>query len=159
MVLMKNKHLTGGLFDGRGKPQTLKPSAKAKRIITPEKNIQASFIAWRNIHKRQFPILNAIFAVPNGLWAQNGSVAAAQVLQGLTAGIPDIIVLAPSADRKFHALCIEFKTEVGKVSEEQKFFLEFFAKVGIRCEVSRSAYEASVIVNEHLGIKVPIYPR
>lgn len=159
---MKNKHLTGGLFDGRGKPQTLKPSAKSQKRITPEKHIQSSFFAWRNIHKRQFPLLNSIFAVPNGFWTENKAYAKAMVRQGLTRGIPDVICLAPSKCGKYHALLIEFKTEDEKrsvQSDEQIFFHDFFSALGYRTEVCRSAYQASVLVNEHLGIKVPIYPR
>lgn len=158
---MKNKHLTGGLFDGRGKPQPLRPSAKSQKRITPEKHIQSSFFAWRNIHKRQFPLLKCIFAVPNGFWTENKAYADAMVQQGLTKGIPDVICLAPSACGKYHALLIEFKTEAAasKTTEEQDFFLRFFAALDYRTEVCRSAYEASVLVNEHLGIKVPIYPR
>ncbi|HEX8289797.1 MAG TPA: VRR-NUC domain-containing protein [Pyrinomonadaceae bacterium] len=143
----------------RGKPQLLKASAKAKRIITPEKHIQASFIAWRNIHKRQFPLLNSIFAVPNGFWTENKAYANSLIAQGLTAGIQDVICLAPSFDKRFHALLIEFKTEVGEQSSEQIYFHIFFASLGYRTEVCRSAYAASVLVNEHLNIKVPIYPR
>lgn len=156
---MKNRNLIGGLFDGRGKPQPLRASAKAKIIITPEKHIQAAFIAWRNIHKRQFPILWSIFAVPNGFWTENKAYAAAMVQQGLTEGISDIICLAPSDDKRFHALLIEFKNETGKLSSEQAFFQDFFTELGYRSEICRSAFEASKLINEHLNIKVPIYPR
>jgi len=158
----KNKYLTGGLFDGRGKPQPLAASkAKSRQIITPEKHIQSSFIAWRNIHKRQFPILNAIFAVSNGYWTENKAYASAMVAQGLTAGVQDVACLAPSACGKWHGLLIEFKTEAdsSKQSPEQLFFHNFFASLNYRTEVCRSAFEASILVNEHLGIKVPIYPR
>lgn len=156
---MKNTNLIGGLFDGRGKPQPLSISAKAKQVITPEKNIQASFIAWRDIFKRQFPILYSIFAVPNGLWAQNKAVAMSQVRQGLTSGIQDVICLAPSHNKRFYGLLIEFKNETGRQSEEQIFFHDFFAGLGYRTEVARSAYQASMLVNEHLNVKIPIYPR
>ena len=155
-----NKFLNGGLFPKRGKPKPLQAStAKNKQIITPEKHIQSSFIAWRNIHKRQFPILNAIFAVPNGFWTENKAYAEAMVRQGLTAGIQDCICLSPSHDKKYPALLIEFKTEIGDQSPEQIFFHNFFAGLGYRTEVCRSAYAASVLVNEHLNIRVPIYPR
>ena len=156
---MKNRNLIGGLFDGRGKPQPLQLSAKAKKQITPEKQIQSSFFAWRNIHKRQFPILKAIFAVPNGYWTENKAYAEEMVRQGLTRGIQDVICLAPSHDKKFHGLLIEFKTQVGKQSDDQVFFHEFFTNLGYRAEVCRSAFHASTLVNEHLNIKVPVYPR
>ncbi len=158
---MKNNNLKGGLFDMRGKPQPLALKKSREKIIIPEKHIQSSFIAWRDLFKRDFPILKAIFAVPNGLWTKNKAVAKNAVREGLTAGIQDVICLAPSADGKYSALLIEFKTEAdsSKQSDEQIFFHEFFASLGYRTEVCRSAYAASVLVNEHLGIKVPIYPR
>ena len=159
---MKNRHLTGGLFDGRGKPQPLRQSAKSKRIVTPEKHIQSAFIAWRDTFKRQFPILNAIFSVPNGFWTENKAYALAMVRSGLTKGVQDLICLAPSACGKYHGLLWEFKTEDEKnsvQSPEQIFFHNFFAGLGYRTEVCRSAYQASMLVNEYLNIKVPVYPR
>lgn len=158
--MSRNKNLTGGLFDGRGKPQPLRVSAKAQRNITPEKHIQAAFIRWRDIFKRQFPLLHSIFAVPNGYWTENKAYASSMVNQGLTKGIQDCICLAPSADGKYHGLLIEFKTEDEKTSvqsPEQLFFHEFFAGLGYRTEVCRSWWRAGQIVNEHLNLKVPVY--
>lgn len=143
----------------RGKPQPLKESARSKNTVTPEKLIQAAFIGWRDVFKRSFPILNSIFAVPNGYWTENKAYAAAMIKQGLTRGIQDCICLAPSACGKFHALLLEIKTEIGKQTPEQIFFQEFFTNLGFRSEVCRSAFEASSLVNEHLNLKIPIYPR
>jgi len=154
-----NRNLVGGLFDMRGKPQPLKESAKSKKQVTPEKLIQMAFIGWRDVFKRQYPILNSIFAVPNGAMLFNKAIAVSQVRQGLTAGIPDIICLAPSFDKRFFGLLVEFKTETGKISPEQDFFLNFFADLGYRSGVCRSAFEASELVNEHLNLRVPVYPR
>ncbi len=156
-----NNNFNGGLFPKRGKPQPLRESAKSKKAVTPEKNIQMSFVAWRDVHKRQFPILNAIFSVPNGAMFFNKAIATSQIRQGLTKGIQDIICLAPSFDSRYHGLLIEFKTEAdtSRQSPEQLYFHDFFASLGYRTEVCRSAYRASTIVVEHLNIKVPIYPR
>ena len=156
------KIFTGGLFDGRGKPQPLRVSKSAQNPITPEKKIQEAFISWRDMFKRQFPILHAIFSVPNGFWTENKAYAASMIYQGLTAGIQDIICLAPSADGRYHALLIEFKTEGEKNSTQepdQVFFYKFFASLGYRTEVCRDWWTASKIVCEHLNIKVPVYGR
>jgi hypothetical protein len=151
-----DKNLKGGLFDGRGKPQPLELRAKAKRPpVTPEKKIQAQFIGWRNTHKREFPVLQSIFAVPNGIWTFK-SVAKGMIGQGLTSGIPDVICLAPSFDRKFHALLIEFKTITGEASDEQKFFLKFFSDLGYRTAICRDWWTAAGLVNDHLGTRVPV---
>jgi hypothetical protein len=157
--MSRNTHLSGGLFDGRGKPQPLAVRKSAQHNTTPEKVIQASFIAWRDAFENRFPILKSIFAVPNGFWTENKNYAVSMVRQGLTKGIQDVICLAPSADGKFHGLLIEFKTEVGKQSSEQIFFHNFFAELGYRTEVCRSAWRASQIVNEHLNLNIPVYPR
>lgn len=158
--MSRNKFLTGGLFDGRGKPQPLKPSAKSKKQVPLEKYVQSSFIGWRDTFKRQFPLLNSIFAVPNGFWTENKAYAAAMIKQGLTKGIQDVICLAPSADGKYHALLIEFKTEDEKnslQSVEQKFFHNFFADLGYRTEVCRTWWDAAKIVCQHLDLKIPVY--
>ena len=158
--MSRNNYLKGGLFDGRGKPQPLQPTKAAHIIITPEKHIQSSFINWRDMFKRQFPILHAIFAVPNGYWTENKNYAAAMIAQGLTKGIQDVICLAPSADGKYHGLLIEFKTEDEKKSiqsDDQIFFHQFFADLGYRTEVCRSWWTAARIVCQHLNIKVPVY--
>lgn len=156
-----NRNLKGGLFDGRGKPQPLALKASKQTIITPEKHIQSAFIRWRDMFKRAYPILNAIFSVPNGIWTHR-AIAAAQVAQGLTSGIPDVICLAPSADGKHHALLIEFKTEDLKKSnltEEQEFYRKFFSGLGYRFEVCRDWSRAAGIVCEHLNLKIPVYGR
>ncbi|MBS1797823.1 MAG: VRR-NUC domain-containing protein [Acidobacteria bacterium] len=157
--MSRKRIFTGGLFDGRGRPQPLKLSKPAAHIITPEKKIQEAFIAWRDMFKRDFPILHAVFAVPNGYWTENKSYAAAMVRQGLTRGVQDVICLAPSADGTYHGLLIEFKTEDKRSvqSDDQIFFHEFFAGLGYRTEVCRSWWAAGALVNEHLQIRVPVY--
>ncbi|MBX3288428.1 MAG: VRR-NUC domain-containing protein [Acidobacteria bacterium] len=153
--MARNNRLKGGLFDGRGKPQPLALRKAAERPKTPEKDIQASFFAWRDVYKRRYPILHSLFAVPNGIWTYK-AIAVSQVKQGLTSGIPDVICLAPSFDQKYFGLLIEFKSEGGKVSESQAFFLGFFADQGYRTTICRSWQDAARIVNEHLGASIPI---
>lgn len=105
-----SKNLKGGLnfVTGNSKPLELRKSSEV--IVIPEKIIQKSLFVWKSLNVNQHPILNALFAVPNGLWAQNKAVAAEMKRQGMTSGIPDVILLAPSADKKYPELLIEFKT-------------------------------------------------
>jgi hypothetical protein len=151
--------LKGGLFDGRGyKPRPLEQRAKEKNKPTPEKKIQADFIAWRNMNKREYPLLSSIFAVPNGIWTFK-SVAKSMISQGMTAGIPDVICLAPSHDGRYHGLLIEFKNEVEEPSDDQKFFLKYFADLGYRTSICRNADDAKILVKEYLGLTIPITRR
>jgi hypothetical protein len=148
-----SKIFKGGLnfTTGNCKPIERRKSGK---IITPEKNIQAAFIAWRDLHKRKHTILKAIFAVPNGIWTFK-AVAVAMVKQGLTAGIQDVICLAPSFDNKYMALLIEFKTEIGKQSDNQLFYHDFFESLGYRTEVCRDWQSGARLVCEHLNLNIP----
>jgi hypothetical protein len=157
---MSSQIFKGGLNFDSGKCKPIE-KRKSVRTVTPEKVIQSSFIAWRDMFEGRYPILRSIFAVPNGAWMQNKAYAAAMIRQGLTAGIQDCICLAPSFDRKYHGLLIEFKTESAKSkqSDDQLFFHDFFSALGYRTEVCRSARCATEIVNEHLNLKVPVYPR
>jgi hypothetical protein len=155
---MSSKIYSGGLFDGRGKPQPLKVRASASKIVTPEKDIQATFFSWRDMFKRNYPQLNAIFAVPNGIWTFK-AVAKSMVRQGMTAGIPDVICAHPSRDGKFHGLFIEFKSETGETSEQQEFFLKYFSDLGYRTAICRNWWTAANLVNEHLGTRIPVYPK
>lgn len=50
--------------------------------------------------KRDYPILNSVFAVPNGI-STFKFVAKRMVSQGMNAGIRDVIGLEPSNDRLF----------------------------------------------------------
>lgn len=151
MFLMKNKHLTGGLFDGRGKPQTLKPSAKAKRIITPEKNIQSSFFNWIFLHETKYPILKWFHHIPNGGF-RHISTAKQMKLEGVRAGVADCFL--PVARHGFNGFYIEFKTAVGKLQENQKEFLEFVKNENYKVAVCRSAKEAAELIITYLELPI-----
>jgi len=150
---MSLKTFKGGLNFTTG---NCKPLEKRKTVkdITPEKIIQRDFFFWKKKHLRDYPLLNCLFAVPNGIWTFK-SFAAEMVRQGLTSGIQDVICLAPSHDKKYPALLIEFKTEDEEKSvqsDEQLFFHNFFAELGYHTVVCRSWEDAADLVIEHLNL-------
>ena len=145
-----NKNLNGGLFPKRGKPQPLRAStAKNKQIITPEKHIQSDLFSWIFTHENEYPVLKWIFHIPNGGF-RHISVAAQMKREGVRAGVSDICV--PVARKGFNGLYIEMKTAVGKLSDNQKEFLEFVKAENYKTAVCRSAREAAEIIIEYLAL-------
>ncbi len=148
-----NSNLKGGLNFDTGNCRTLEKRKSIKEIIPKEKDIQKALFVWKKTHLRECPILHALFAVPNGIWTFK-SMAAEMVRQGLTAGIQDVILLAPSHDGKYPALLIEFKTldEKKVESAEQIFYRNFFANLGYRTVVLRCWEDAADLIIEHLNL-------
>lgn len=157
--MAKSRIYKGGLFDGRGKPQPLAVRAKALNPPPLEKHIQTAFFGWRDTFKTRYPVLNAIIHVPNGMYTHK-NIAKGMKAQGMTKGVPDVLCLAASADGKYNGLAIEFKREkTGRLSEEQAFYLQFLADHNWRTAICRTAHDASLLVNEHLGLELPVFPR
>lgn len=151
-----NNSLKGGLNFTTGNCKPLEKRKSVREVIPKEKDIQIALFRWKKTHMREFPILNALFAVPNGIWTFK-SMAAEMVRQGLTKGIQDVILLAPSDDRKYPALLIEFKTLDEKKSvesDEQIYYRHFFAELGYRTEVCRRWEDAADIIIEHLNVPI-----
>lgn len=100
-----------------------------------EQSAFVSYVEWRG-----FPI----FHIPNG-GSRNAIEAANLKRQGVRAGVPDLCI--PVARKGFHGLYIEMKTRTGRVSENQKRWLELLNTEGYRAEVAKG-YEAAVRIFE-----------
>jgi hypothetical protein len=80
-----------------------------------ESQIQRACKRWFDIQYPQFAPL--LFAVPNG--GLRGKLEAAIMkAEGMTAGVSDMIFLM--SKKGYTSLCIEFKTEKGRQSPQQK---------------------------------------
>jgi len=82
-----------------------------------EHNLQCACVKWFRL---QYPnYANNLIAIPNGAkrdprsgkWYKD---------EGLMAGAPDLVLLAPDWKAEFHGVGIEFKTEKGKQTDAQK---------------------------------------
>ena len=89
------------------------PERRKPRHI--ESELQRSCFYWFRL---QYAHLGKLFfAVPNG-GARNKREAAIMKQEGVTAGVADAILLAPSGG--YASLCVEFKTEDGRQQATQK---------------------------------------
>lgn len=124
---------------------------KIKRKYNSEEGlIQKECIRWFRL---QYPTLSPLlFAVPNG-GTRNEKEAAELKRQGVVAGVADLILLKPSKDRQFSALCVEMKSRTGKQSLSQISWEKHAKSHGNRYEVVRSVEKFVELVKEHLNGK------
>lgn len=113
-----------------------------------ESHIQQVCLRWARM---QFPVCRELmFSVPNGAHL---SMVQAKILkaEGMTAGVADMLLLRPSADGRYAALAIEFKTAKGKQSTYQKAWQTELEKPGCyRYEVVRSFEQFRDLINNYL---------
>ena len=82
---------------------------------------QMNVIRWSEIVRDIYPELKLLFHVPNG---GTRDVVEAKHLkdQGLKPGVPDLCLPVPRG--QYHGLYVEMKTEKGKTSEDQDWWIE-----------------------------------
>lgn len=111
---------------------------------------QRAFFVWLRLHARQFPELQWVHAIPNGL--RLGPKRGGEAVElGLTAGVWDVFVPVPSSG--CHGLYIELKAGRNGLTDEQAAFRAALEPLGFRFAVCRSWLEARVAVTEYLELK------
>jgi len=124
-----------------------KDPTKSKRVISHEEaDIQSEFFKRLKLF---FPTLpdKLVFAIPSG-GSRHKLEAINLKRQGVKSGISDVILLMPK--NGFASLCLEFKTEKGKQSDEQKEFQRQAEMCGNKYVVVRSVAGAIETVKEYM---------
>ena len=125
-----------------------------KRTLDPSEHaIQAAFIEWvsRVENLPQYHALRLSFACPNGARVGIGQARKLRA-EGLRAGVPDWI-LPVVMGFEYIGLAIEFKSRLGRMSDDQMIFRNGLRSAGWRVEVCRSTEHATAVVNDYLGVK------
>ena len=122
------------------------PSKKGKKHDKPEERMQIEFFNQVPLFFRKLPS-KLLFAVPNG-GSRNIIEAKNLKAQGVKAGVSDVVLLIPK--KGYSSLCLEFKTLVGKQSDEQKAFEYQAERAGNKYVVVRSVKEALDILKWYL---------
>ena len=114
-----------------------------------ESKIQASCVAW--MHNTYPEYRGLYFAVQNenSRADSNASTGAIRRAVGVVSGVSDTILLIPRG--KWNALCVEFKTEVGRQSDTQRLWQSKVEAQGFRYEVVRSLDEFKKLIVEYLN--------
>lgn len=119
-----------------------------------EHEIQCAVINWRDTMGHLHPALKRLHAIPNGARVSKG-VAGKLKAEGLTAGVPDLFLPHPRKMGwgRYYGLYIEVKTEKGKVSKEQRDWIQYLRKAGYRAEVCRGVDDTIDEICDYLEIK------
>ena len=119
---------------------------KRRKHSQPEAKIQASCVAylWNN-----YPETRGLFIhIPNEGNRASAKDGALRRSLGLVAGAPDTFLFMPRG--RYSGLAIEFKTETGVQSAEQKAFQMRLEKHGYAYYLCRSLEQFKEIITEYL---------
>ena len=116
-------------------------------VILSEHDMQSEFFYRIRILEKEEPILKLLHAVPNQAAWKNAKKYTAE---GMRKGWPDCAFPVKSACGSFHSLYIEFKTDKGRLTEEQVDYLNLLTENGSMCVVCRDAEIAVELVMEYL---------
>lgn len=105
---------------------------------------QATIIKWTLVNRGKYPELKLLFHIPNG-GARDPVEGRHLKEQGVKKGVPDLCLPVPRG--QYGALFIELKTEKGKTSEAQDWWIRELNKVGCFAEVCHG-WESAVRVLE-----------
>ena len=108
---------------------------------------QAALILWRNAHRRRYPELAWLHAVPNGYRLSPAQAGKAKA-QGLTAGVWDLFL--PVTAYPFGGLYLEMKAGRNALTEEQKAFRAALES-DYEFALCRSWVEAARAICDYLG--------
>lgn len=121
-----------------------KIAVSAKKLnAQSEHRIQAAFVEWCRANEGKYAALALAFAIPNG-GARSAATGALLKAEGVRRGVPDWCLPVPIGD--YAGLWIEFKTQKGAVSPEQRDYMAALENAGHVCIVCRSWIEAAEVV-------------
>lgn len=95
-----------------------------------------------------------LFAIPNG-GKRHPKVAAEMKREGVRSGVPDMLLPVPAGG--YHGLFIEMKRQKGgRVSPEQKQWLEYLQAAGYLAVVCKGFEEARGVITDYLEKEKPL---
>lgn len=115
-----------------------------------EHDIQTAFFDWVRLAKNIHPVLKLVFAVPNA-GKRSYQNAAWLKAEGLTAGVPDVLLPAPR--KGFSGLAMEFKRPGGGPTETQLDFMDALLKENWLVVVVTDSEAAIRTVRDYLGLR------
>ena len=109
---------------------------------------QAQVIEWsRWAYKTgKYPMLNMLHCSLNGV-KLSGTQARIAKGQGMLSGVPDLFLPVPK--NGYHGLFIEMKSEKGRLTENQHWFLTNAESLGYKTAVCYSAKEAIAAIQAY----------
>lgn len=130
--------------------QGRRPAGKEKAAPRHlESQLQQQCVAWFRLQYRKLEL--NLFAVGNG--GRRGKTEAKIMKgEGVTAGVADLLLLAPSAAGDFHGLCIEMKTteKDSRQRDTQKAWQAAVERTGYKYVICRTFEEFQAAVTAYI---------
>lgn len=119
-----------------------------KQSVPLESDEQKMLFRWAEYAVCTYPELGLLYHVANG-GSRNAREAHNLKLQGVKAGVPDICLPVPRGG--YGALYIELKrVKRGRVSEEQRIWIDALSRAGNRAVVCKGFEEARKEIESYL---------
>ena len=115
-----------------------------------EHQIQSAYFELLKRHVNQAPILQYIFAIPNG-GLRDVKVAVKLKREGVKRGVPDVSIPIPRDH--WHGAYIEFKRPTGALSKDQERVIDFLRDRGYWVQVCHSVEAGWGFTIDYLGLK------
>lgn len=112
-----------------------------------EHDNQVCLFNWARLAAGKYPVLNLLYAIPN---AGKRTLMQAVWLkrEGLRPGVPDICL--PVANKFHSALYVEMKSTKGRLTDNQKWWIQHLEKLGNKVEVCYSWVEAKDVILKYI---------
>lgn len=113
-----------------------------------ESDEQISLFQWSKLMQVKHPELALLHSIPNG-GKRNAREASRLKQEGSLAGVSDIFL--PVARLGYHGLYIELKVKGGKLSDNQRWWIEETTKQGYYSTVCFGWEDARKVIEVYLG--------
>lgn len=110
---------------------------------------QVALFSWVGYKMGEYPKLEYLFAIPNGTYASSKFVGARMKAEGVSRGVPDICL--PVSMGGYHGLFIELKIKGGKLSREQRRWLDVLGKEGYLAVCCEGWMAAAEVLENYLN--------
>lgn len=122
-------------------------TARAAPRQAPEEALHRACFEWVELVQPQHPILRWLFHCPSGGKRPRGEAGKLKGM-GTKPGVPDFLL--PRRHRQWAGLAIELKSDTGRLSLDQKAWLDAFEQDGYVTAVCRTLDEFMVAVMRYL---------
>jgi hypothetical protein len=124
-------------------------------LSASEHEEQKALIEWAKYQRfNGTPIRDDLHCIPNG-GQRHPAVAAKMKAEGVTAGIPDLMLTIPVAP--YHGLFIELKARGGRLTEKQREHIERLRERGYHAVCCVGFDEARIAIERYLGLAGRVY--
>ena len=119
-----------------------------------ESRAQSNYVLWIRANRGYYSQLASGFSVPNGGF-RNRKTANTLKAEGTEPGVSDYMILHPA--KTYAGLVIEFKVKYNQPSDDQKVWLNRFAKNGFFCAVCWSTKDAQKLTCWFFDLPLGLY--